>query len=257
MEQCKVILEKRQVRGGLVSETESGGWQLSMPAGPGGVYRWAQLDDYMHRGRGEFLWQLPLTLELRARSSAPTLPGTWGFGLWNDPFTASFGVGGVSRRLPALPNAVWFFYASSQNYLSLRDNLPASGFLAASFASPRIPSPLLAAGLPAAPLLLLRPTARLVRRLARRVVRQSAVQLTHKAADWHTYHLEWHVDRCLFSVDGQITGETSYSPRGPLGLVIWIDNQYAAWQPDGRLAFGLLPTPEAAWLQIEDLRIFC
>jgi hypothetical protein len=47
--------------------------------------------------------------------------------------------------------------------------------------------------------------------------------------------------------------ETSVSPRPPLGLVIWIDNQYAAWHPDGKIGFGVLENTEPAWLEIEDL----
>jgi hypothetical protein len=39
-----------------------------------------------------------------------------------------------------------------------------------------------------------------------------------------------------------------------LGLVIWIDNQYAAFTPDGRLASGLLEGKEE-WLEIEGLEI--
>jgi hypothetical protein len=49
--------------------------------------------------------------------------------------------------------------------------------------------------------------------------------------------------------------QSAVSPRGPLGLVIWLDNQYAAWKADGRLAYGTLPTPEDCWIEIEDLKI--
>jgi hypothetical protein len=49
-------------------------------------------------------------------------------------------------RLPALPNTAWFFFASPPNYLSLRDDLPAQGALAAVFRSPRLPASLLVLG---------------------------------------------------------------------------------------------------------------
>jgi len=53
-------------------------------------------------------------------------------------------------------------------------------------------------------------------------------------------------------VDGAEILRTPLAPRGPLGLVLWIDNQYAAWRPDGRLGFGTLANP-AAWLEIENI----
>jgi len=49
--------------------------------------------------------------------------------------------------------------------------------------------------------------------------------------------------------------ETEIAPPGPLGLVLWVDNQYAALPPDGRLRYGTLPNPEAAWVELEELEI--
>jgi hypothetical protein len=53
-------------------------------------------------------------------------------------------------------------------------------------------------------------------------------------------------------VDDALVLETSVSPRPPLGLVIWIDNQFAAFTPEGKVGFGVLKN-EAAWLEIEIL----
>ncbi len=53
-----------------------------------------------------------------------------------------------------------------------------------------------------------------------------------------------------FAVDGQTVLETPISPRGPLGLVLWVDNQFAAFRPDGRLAFGTLASEGPAFLEI-------
>jgi hypothetical protein len=56
-------------------------------------------------------------------------------------------------------------------------------------------------------------------------------------------------------VDDELVLETSLSPRPPLGLVIWIDNQFAAWRPDGKIGFGVLKHTEPAWLEIEDIEL--
>jgi hypothetical protein len=242
-----------------VTLTGVGGWRLEVPAGAGGKYRLAQLDDYTGRPRRQFPWRPPLTVSLRARASAEALPGTWGFGLWNDPFSLSLGFGGGTRRFPTLPNTAWFFHAAPPNYLSLRDDLPAQGFLAATFRAAALPVPILAALSPGVVLFTFPPAARLIRRLGRRFIRQDAAQVggsrPFALADWHAYQIAWIQDSVVFSVDGNTILHTPVSPHGPLALVIWIDNQYAALPPTGRLAFGALPTPQPAWIEIGDLSL--
>jgi hypothetical protein len=193
-------------------------------------------------------------LQLQARASAKDIPGTWGFGLWNDPFSFSLGFGG-QQRLPALPNAAWFFFASQPNYLSLRDDLPSSGALAATFRSPKIPAPVLGLGLPALPLLAWKPSARLLRRLVRTFVKESGTALTLNPTEWHEYTLTWEAEGVICQVDGETVLETPVVPRPPLGLVIWIDNQYAAMPPDGGLKWGTLPNAVNAWIEINNLEI--
>jgi hypothetical protein len=187
------------------------------------------------------------------------LPGTWGFGLWNDPFSLSLGFGGATRRFPALPDTAWFFHASPPNYLSLRDDLPAQGFLAATFRSSRLPALLLAALSPGLVFFTLPPLARLLRRLARQMIRQAAVLVDGEGkcspAGWHAYQIGWYQDKVTFAVDGETILETPVSPRGPLALVLWIDNQYAALPPNGRLSFGALPTAQPGWIEIDNLSI--
>ncbi len=251
----RASLLRRQTGGGDVQDVGAGAWRLSIPPGPAKAYRWAQLDDYMGLARGRFLWQPPVRLSLRARVSAAELPGTWGFGLWNDPFTASFGLGGMSRRLPALPNTAWFFYASPPNYLSLRDDLPASGFLAATFRSARMPAGLMALAAPGLPLLAVRPGARLLRRFARRFVEQSAALVEADVCAWHAFELDWRTECVEFRVDGRTIQRTEASPHGPLGLVLWIDNQYAAWTPVGRLGMGSLESRVGGWLELEGIEV--
>ncbi len=249
-------LQIRATPGAAVESTDQKkGWRMSLPPGAAGRYRWAQLDDYLHLRRRDFAWQPPFRLALRTRVSAANLPGTWGFGFWNDPFNLSLGLGGTARRLPALPNCAWFFHASPPNYLSLRDDLPADGFLAATFASPCIPSLLLAPALAAAPLLAWRVSSRWIRRQARRLVRQDAALVKCDPTGWHHYTLTCLPERVCFEVDDELCFETTFTPRGRLGLVIWIDNQYAAYPPDGGLRFGTLDAPQAAWLEVSDLEI--
>jgi hypothetical protein len=241
--------------GAEASASGPGAWRLSIPAGPKGAYRLAQVDDTFGLARRAFHWQAPFALELRARVSAADLPGTWGFGAWNDPFSAGLGVGGTSARLPALPNAAWFFYASPPNHLAFHDGHPAQGFLAATFSAPRVPSALTIFGLPGMPMLALPASARLVRGLLARMLREDAAQLDLDVTAWHTYRMEWQEKSCRFEVDGRMVYETVVAPRGPLGLVIWVDNQYAALPPDGRLGYGTLPNLLPAWVEIEDLEV--
>jgi len=47
--------------------------------------------------------------------------------------------------------------------------------------------------------------------------------------------------------------DTPVSPRPPLGLVIWMDNQYAAFTPDGELKWGLENNLTEARLEIENI----
>lgn len=245
----------RQAGGGKVESTGEQSWRLNAPPGPEGGYRWAQLDDYLQRSRRSFLWRPPVELDLRARVSSPDIPGTWGFGFWNDPFTASIGLGGMARRTPALPNTAWYFYASPPNYLSLRDDLPAQGFLAATFRSPRLPAPLMALALPALPLLAWPWAARLLRWQSSRVIRQASALIDVDVTGWHRYTLRWEAPRAIFRVDDQVVLETGFSPLGPLGFVLWIDNQYAAFTPQGRLSFGSLPSLQETWLEVEALEL--
>jgi hypothetical protein len=194
-------------------------------------------------------------LILRARASAANIPGTWGFGLWNDPFSMGLLTGKGLLRLPALPNTAWFFFASHPNYLSLRDDLPAQGGLAATFQSPAWANALLPFGIVLLPLLALPPAARLLRQIGRRIVRQAAIKLPADPTEWHDYGLQWKRDRASFRIDGSTILETEVSPANRLGLVIWIDNQYLSFTPDGRLQYGLLASLEQNWIEVSEISL--
>ena len=278
---------------------DSAYYRLSIPSGFSDSYRLAQLDDYAQFSRRRFPHRDSLNLSLSARTSSDSIPGTWGFGLWNDPFGLSLGFGGNPFRLPTLPNAVWFFGASQENYLSFKNEIrPAwrsetavkahltsrpsgalrstqseaagNGFLAQTFRSPKFHPLLILAGL-ALPF-----SRRMARRLLGKVIIDDEVQLwsptvsppTQEQApavqnqslsvdptQWHRYRLDWSLKRVSFEVDDVQVFESPVSPNPPLGLVIWIDNQYAAFTPEGKIGFGVLENIEPAWLEVKAVLI--
>jgi hypothetical protein len=56
-------------------------------------------------------------------------------------------------------------------------------------------------------------------------------------------------------VDGVAIFSSSLSPKPPLGLVIWIDNQFAAFTADGSVVFGTEANPVPASLEINGFEI--
>jgi hypothetical protein len=195
-------------------------------------------------------------MSLRARASHAQPRGTLGFGLWNDPFTFSLGQGGAGRKLPAAPQSVWFFYASPPSDLALDPPAPGHGWKASCLDSPQLPALILnalaAAGVVASRVPGLR-TIVMSRALA--AVRASEAALSVDLHDWHTYAFDWGTERASFAVDGARVLEAASPPRGPLGFVAWIDNQYAVASPEKGFRFGLVDVPEEEWLEIEGLRL--
>jgi hypothetical protein len=251
----KADLNKRQAGGGVIAVSAEGDQKLSLPTTPSGKYALAQLDDYMHRCRGQFPHTQPVSLELEARVSAPDLPGTWGFGFWNDPFSAGFGAGGMRRILPVLPNAVWFFYGSDPNRLSLREDLPGEGFHAKVFRSPRLPALMSLLALPGLPLVLWPLAARGLRKVARIIVQEDAAPLAVDVTHWHHYKLHWHGQGVACLIDGRPVFSTPLSPKGKMGLVIWIDNQYFEFTSKGNVGFGFLPIQRMQSMEIRNLTL--
>ena len=248
------MLSPKLTSGSSVEQLAADHWRLNLPSGLPGSYRLAQLDDYAELPRHRFLWQAPVCIKLQARASAPDLPGTWGFGLWNDPFSLSLGFGGGVRRFPVLPNAAWFFFASAPNHLSFYDEQPGKGQLATVFRSRKLPSWLLAPSVLLLPLLSLPPAARMIRRMARFLIRQYTVQLSLDQTKWHHFQISWLSDNLIFSLDDHLEIRTGFSPQAPLGLVLWIDNQYAAFPPDGALRYGTLANKEC-WIEIKEMQV--
>lgn len=218
--------------------------KLPAPAHP---YVNAQLDDYQQLARRHFRWSPPLTLTVRARfsASADQLTGTAGFGFWNDPFGMS------GRRWPSLPRALWCFFAAPPSNLALARAVPGWGWKAAAIDAWRWPALAL---LPAAPIgfPLMRIPA-LYRRLwpiAQKAIGVCEAPIRTSMAEWHEYRIEWGERSAQIVVDGQVVLGCSTSPRGPLGLVIWFDNQMMVVTPQGQFRHGIVTTAQEQWMEI-------
>ncbi len=216
-------------------------------------YADAQLDDYSGRKRRRYPHWPGTTLSLTAHFSAPgaNLCGTAGFGFWNAPF------GDPTVPTPALPQAAWFFFASPPNNLPLAADGPGRGWFAATLDA----TTWLAWGMvPLAPFVLLLNQFRATRQgLWPHVQRALGIRYQPLDVDmtaWHLYNLVWERGRALFAVDEKVVLETDCAPRGPLGFVAWIDNQYMIVTPRGRVGWGTIPTTEPQWLAIRDLHIY-
>lgn len=243
---------ERYVVGGGALESSGAGLRFVLRGATRQAYGDAQIDDYQRLPRRRFRWRPPLRLQVRARFSheGDVLRGTAGFGFWNDPF------GMTGARLPTLPRAVWFFFASPPSDMRLDLETPGWGWKVAVLDALR-PSALLLA--PLAPLLVplmnVRPIYRSlwpwVQSWLR--IREWLVEVSMK--DWHLYELVWREDGVDFAVDGRPLLCGAPSPRGPLGFVMWMDNQYLVATPQGRFRWGLLDVPGEQWMEVDRLRL--
>ncbi len=243
-------LRPRVAGGGQVQATGQG-WRLHIPAGGDRTYRLAQLDDYAGLPRRAFPHRAPARLQVRLRVTHPQAAGTWGIGWWNDPFGVGLGYGG-GLRLPVCPQAGWFFFAAPANYLAFHPTrTPARGFFAGvTRGCGASPLWLALPGLLALPLLWWPRVSDALRRLVAPCLQQAGVALTADPTRWHTYTLHWETEQMDFWLDGERVARLPLSPRGPLGFVLWVDNQYAAWPPGERPRWGLLPTPRPVTLEV-------
>ena len=247
-------------------ERRPGALRLSAGPATSRAYTNAQLDDYHHLRARDFPWRPPLLLRVRARASHAAWPatkdaqsddsarhlrGTTGFGFWN---TSPSITGG--SLLP--PEAVWFFAASPPSNMALTPGIPGYGWKAQVVHVQRPGA--LAALLPMAASALwanISGDERLAARWLNRLTGASEASLDPQTADlrdWHVYEIEWRLDTARFRVDSREILAVSAPPRGPLGFVIWMDNQYAIATPRGRLRFGALNTDEQ-WLELASLSI--
>jgi len=215
-------------------------------------YSDAQIDDYQGLPRRRFLWQAPLKLTVCARFSHPSgeLRGTAGFGFWNDPFLMT------GARPPTLPRAIWFFYGSSPSDMRLDIQTPGRGWRAATIDALRPAALLLAPIAPLAMLLMnFSPIYRALWPHIQRAINVREALIEVDMTEWHTYVIGWGVERADFHVDGEPVLENAPAPRGPLGFVMWLDNQYMVITPQGRVRWGLLDVPGCQWMEVDRLTI--
>ncbi|MFZ1752225.1 MAG: hypothetical protein WBO46_00265 [Caldilineaceae bacterium] len=247
---------QRQMTGAGGWEHSPDGLRLVNDATPNTGYTNAQIDDYQHLNRRDFPWRPPLRLILRARFSHPSidetgdpttaLSGTAGFGFWNDPF------GMAGPRAPALPQSVWFFYAGPLSNLKLEVDTPGWGWKAATLNARRRQFAALAPTIPlAVPLMNVTALYRWLWPVGQRAIGVSERTVPVSMTDWHIYAIDWRTDGVTFGVDGQPLLATPYAPVGPLGLVIWLDNQYMQVTPWGQFGWGTVAKPAAQWMDVD------
>lgn len=243
-------LRKLELNGGLVEKHPH--WSLILPPTSSG-YADAQVDDYgLANNRSAYPHKPGVKLRLDARFSQPLeiLQGTAGFGFWNAPF------GDPTVRWPALPQAVWFFFASQPNDLPFAEEGPGQGWFCATIDASRGTAIAL---IPLSPFILAANQSAKLRQVIwswlRRQLRISFQPVHFTMEAWHTYQLSWQDDGCTFSVDDTLILQTSFAPQGPLGFVCWIDNQYLVARPNGRFRWGTLETTVEQRLEVKNLTI--
>jgi hypothetical protein len=210
-------------------------------------YADAQIDDYAGLARRDFPWRPPLRLTVRARVSGP-LAGTAGFGFWNNPFSP---LGGM----PTLPAAIWFFHAAPPSDMPLALGVPGHGWKAACIDATQ-PAALAWAPL-ALPVALVNQVPTLRRRIwprVQRALRIAEAPLAAPGPEWRSYTLEWRAGGARFSIGDQLVFTSNRAPRGPLGFVAWVDNQWMVATPRGRFGWGLTDAP-AQWMDLASIRI--
>ncbi|MBE0689093.1 MAG: hypothetical protein IH587_03110, partial [Anaerolineae bacterium] len=187
-------------------QTADQGLQLSIEPSADKKYSNAQISDYNYQSF-QFRWRPPLRMTVTARASLPgdQLRGTAGFGFWNHPFSPDVSV----RRLPQLPQAIWFFFGSPPNDMQLAHGVPGYGWKAAQIDAGR---PGALALIPfALPALLLLRMRTIYSQAYPRIQRALAINETKLddalLAQTHTYTIDWRSDGATFLVDDQIVLE--------------------------------------------------
>jgi Glycosyl hydrolases family 16 len=244
-----------QVGTGLVKSLD-GVVRLTRGEQDGSHYCNAQLDDYSDDD--VMNWRPPIRMTVRARFShaAKELRGTAGFGFWNDPLTMTK-TEATRSWLPRfrLPQAAWFFFAALPSSLPWKRGVPGMGWKAATLDASSWLAKIL---LPFAPVAMglchWRWAYARLWPIAERVLKIDERELSAAMDTWHEYRMEWEEDRVRYSVDGEVIHTARSAPRGPLGLVVWIDNQYMVATPQGMIRHGVV-SAGTQWLELAALEV--
>jgi len=222
-------------------------YRLYLPAVDANTYHDAQISSYGADRRFTLTPLLRLTLTAWATD---LVSGTAGFGFWNHPFAPN-------ERRVRLPKAAWFFYGAPPNNMDLARGVPGYGWKCATIDAANWRFLTLVPTAPVGFLLMRVPALyRYLWPLGQRALKVSERWLgDHIPSQAHTYRLDWLPDRVIFAVDGAIVHTAPVAPQGAMGFIAWVDNQYAVVTPQGRFDFGLVATPTAANLTIQDLQI--
>ena len=217
-------------------------------------YADAQLHNYgrfpLSRHTFPYHPKVHLNLEARFSHDTSTLKGTAGFGFWNAPFADP------SLKLPALPKATWFFFASQPNDLPLARTGSGRGWFTTTIDATKFKA---LAWAPLTPIVLILNQLPFLKRLIWPKVRQSLgisfQQIDLDIQQWHHYEIHWLEEACTFKINGIPILKTPHSPSAPLGFVCWIDNQYMVATANGRFRWGTLQTKQTQWMEIKNLSI--
>ncbi|MCP5096788.1 MAG: family 16 glycosylhydrolase [Chloroflexi bacterium] len=247
------IFRHLEISGGQVQVGET--MRLWVPNGRS-RYTDAQIDDYGRSTsstlfpRRHFPWRPGTHLKIRVRfsHSVGKLLGTAGFGFWNAPFIDP------TIKWPALPQAIWFFYASEPTDLPFAPEGAGRGWFAGTL---NARSGRAKALIPVAPFVVagnqIPSFQKKVWPFIQNQLGISYVQLPDMLTTWHTYEIIWHQAGCHFIVDGKPMLETDFQIKGALGFVCWVDNQYMVVRENGRFRVGTLPLEHPQWMEISSL----
>jgi hypothetical protein len=72
--------------------------------------------------------------------------------------------------------------------------------------------------------------------------------------DWHSYEIHWNKEEVFFYIDGEEQFSTP-APSGPLGLVIWIDNQFMRIDPRAYMKHGNVTLDSSQQLEIKQFEL--
>jgi hypothetical protein len=232
--------------------------ELRLPAVDASGYHNAQISDYdrpaslaRSKASRQFRLKSPLRLSLTAHASTSNLHGTAGFGFWNHPFAPN-------ESGFRLPQALWFFFSSPPNRMTLAKGMPETGWKAATFNAKNWPFYALAPTAPlAVPLMNLPFFYDALWPIGQKAIGINEYHMDKAILEKpHHYALEWREASAKFFLDGKLILEARDAiPNEALGFVAWLDNQYAIVSPKGNFGYGLIPIPQEQSLFLRDLLI--